>query len=518
MSLLDLRDRHIIPSLNKKEIALGELKYHSLDNPSDVQANIEVLQNDIDRLVALRDRIDQIRYSAVGSAQIRNIYQEASDLGLQVTYNERDAIESTAAVAGKLETALVKNKKKSPAGRKVQAPAAAPVSAAAAATEKAIPNGLIYKSNAISLDLHNEILDRFRRETLDPEANGWVHPVMMGRPINRIVKQYGYNYPYAGGGALTLTDPIPEDIMRVVAAIKEVPQLANFNPNQAIINRYMQKEQITAHIDSTEHFGDTVVSVTLGAKGDMVFTRDIQKYDVPAAPRSVYVMQGEARTQWKHAMKPLSGTEPRFSITFREVNIAKVSDKTKPKPLTVRKVPAATSAAPAAPAAPAAAPTRTKVPAKARAQPAPAPEPAPAPAPEPAPAPAPVQPQPQPPASVKIPAKARAPATVRVKKVDESPAESQQGGGIYYTWKTDQYGSIGEQVQGTEGFNAAVAGVGAGAGVSPKVADQVIYYILNSGQKPYSSQISSIAAMTKVGVKDPDPAAVRLHNKLKHML
>jgi alkylated DNA repair dioxygenase AlkB len=181
---------------------------------------------------------------------------------------------------------------------------------------------------------------------------------MFGKPIKRIVRQYGYSYPYSGS-KLTKTDPFPEYLQAVVAAIKQIPELNDFNPDQAIINRYMPGEHITAHIDDQKKFGDTVVSVTLGATGKMIFTQEAlnQRYEILAKPMSAYVMQGDARKLWKHEMSELSGSTPRFSITFRTINESMVD----------------------APA------TKAKVPIKPRA-PAPGTEPA-------APAPAPVAPQ-----------------------------------------------------------------------------------------------------------------------------
>jgi len=87
--------------------------------------------------------------------------------------------------------------------------------------------------------------------------------------------------------------------------------------NQLIINRYLTREGIGAHIDDTDIYGPVVFGVSLGSAAKMVFTKDGQKEVFPLERRMAYVMTGEARTDWKHEVPKAVRTVTRWSITMR---------------------------------------------------------------------------------------------------------------------------------------------------------------------------------------------------------
>jgi hypothetical protein len=91
MSLLDLRDRHIIPAINDQEVQLGHLLYSSLttDVGAGAGAEIKNLQKNISGLVSLREFIDQNRHN---TGSVEQFYSEAKRFGLDVQYHERRAI------------------------------------------------------------------------------------------------------------------------------------------------------------------------------------------------------------------------------------------------------------------------------------------------------------------------------------------------------------------------------------------------------------------------------------------
>lgn len=178
------------------------------------------------------------------------------------------------------------------------------------------PEGLLYYPNIIPIkeqDILTKILTN--GSEIDPE---WKKA---GHMANRLVRHYGYNYPYTRKLELTKADPIPDYIVDIVNRLITLPGLENFRPDQAIINRYLTGEGIGKHIDHTELFTDIVVSVSFGCKATMRFKKDSQTMDQVVTPGSAYAMTGSSRYEWTHEMvKSRTQCDTRFSITFREIN------------------------------------------------------------------------------------------------------------------------------------------------------------------------------------------------------
>lgn len=91
MSLLDLRDRYVIPAINEREIELGTLLYSSLD--SDIDSGVIKQQQDqLAGLVALKEFINQNLQQTNDTDRLKQFYSEARRYGLDVEYRERKAI------------------------------------------------------------------------------------------------------------------------------------------------------------------------------------------------------------------------------------------------------------------------------------------------------------------------------------------------------------------------------------------------------------------------------------------
>jgi len=100
---------------------------------------------------------------------------------------------------------------------------------------------------------------------------------------------------------------------------------------QVIVNEYGPRGSIGAHIDDLK-FGDHVFGISLGSPGELRFTKDGDAFTVHIPPRSLYIMEGDLRYKWKHAVHPNKtltlpdGTKMkkdhdyrRISLTFRSV-------------------------------------------------------------------------------------------------------------------------------------------------------------------------------------------------------
>ncbi len=125
---------------------------------------------------------------------------------------------------------------------------------------------------------------------------------------------FGWNY-VTTSRSLTPAPEMPTILLalrnRCATAAAVVPEAFK----QVIVSRYPEGAGIGAHIDAPV-FGEPVVGVSLLGSARMKFQREGHEPDVVTlAPRSLYVMSGEARWHWKHAIVPVK--DLRYSITFR---------------------------------------------------------------------------------------------------------------------------------------------------------------------------------------------------------
>jgi alkylated DNA repair dioxygenase AlkB len=184
-----------------------------------------------------------------------------------------------------------------------------------------VPDGLYYYPDFLTSEEQELLLDSF-------QSDGW--DGVTSSDTSRRVRHYGWEYPYTGG-ALVETDPIPDEYEFFMDRLSDYDCLSDFSPDQLIINRYLPRQGISAHIDSTRLFGPIIACITIGSGAEMEFTRSGHpSYTIYTEPGSLYVMSGEARTLWRHQMRSrLTDPDPegsgrvtrgtRYSLTFREV-------------------------------------------------------------------------------------------------------------------------------------------------------------------------------------------------------
>lgn len=149
--------------------------------------------------------------------------------------------------------------------------------------------------------------------------------------LRRRVQHYGYKYDYRSRQVTPEmhVGPLPDwalDVARDLNRRGLMSQVAD----QLIVNEYEPGQGIAAHVDCVPCFGDTVTSLTLGSSCVLEFTHAKTKEKVPLflQPRSLVVMTGEARYDWRHAIPARKSDEHegrtvprgrRVSLTFRNV-------------------------------------------------------------------------------------------------------------------------------------------------------------------------------------------------------
>ncbi|HEY1015333.1 MAG TPA: alpha-ketoglutarate-dependent dioxygenase AlkB [Herpetosiphonaceae bacterium] len=156
--------------------------------------------------------------------------------------------------------------------------------------------------------------------------------------LKRRVQHYGWRYDYTRRRTSRdlFLGPLPawaQAVAERLHAAGHAPQI----PDQVIVNEYEPGQGIASHIDCEPCFGDTIISLSLGSPCLMTWTHaaDGRIIDTLLEPRSLVVMQGEARNDWKHGIPARKsdafasqtwrcpeGAHRRVSLTFRTVVLA----------------------------------------------------------------------------------------------------------------------------------------------------------------------------------------------------
>jgi alkylated DNA repair dioxygenase AlkB len=133
---------------------------------------------------------------------------------------------------------------------------------------------------------------------------------------NRRVVSFGLKYDY-GRRTVEPASAMPAFLDDLLVRVAE---FAGYEPDvfqQVGVNEYRPGAGIGWHKDKPQ-FG-IVVGVSLLAPATMRFRRAVgsrwSRVSHPVEPRSIYILSGEARTEWEHSIPPL--TELRYSVTFR---------------------------------------------------------------------------------------------------------------------------------------------------------------------------------------------------------
>jgi len=113
--------------------------------------------------------------------------------------------------------------------------------------------------------------------------------------LKRRVQHYGFSYSYTPPYKVGKAPKIPP-LFREIAG--EIDPLLN----QTIVNEYTPGQGIAPHVDHKTLFGDTVASLSLGSATTMVLSYGGVKEEIRLEPRSVIILQDDARWKWAHSI------------------------------------------------------------------------------------------------------------------------------------------------------------------------------------------------------------------------
>lgn len=188
-----------------------------------------------------------------------------------------------------------------------------------------IPQGLSLQPNIITPEKEHEIISWLDNQTWSTE-------------LSRRTQHYGYNYNYKSKDltpCIPIQGPLLEILQRIQLAelMKPVQQVKSQTDLrfQCIVNEYRRNQGISPHIDNLS-FGPTIIGISLGADVSMTFNRNNETFPCFLPQRSMMMMTGPARYEWRHSIskcvtyvtpagekikKP--DTYRRISLTYREL-------------------------------------------------------------------------------------------------------------------------------------------------------------------------------------------------------
>jgi len=176
--------------------------------------------------------------------------------------------------------------------------------------------GLRYRPDFLSAAEEEALLDAIRELPLE-EAD------YKGFKAKRRVVSYGGRYDF-DSNVLEPADPIPEFFMPLRARVAAEAGLREDALVQALVAEYRPGVQLGWHRDVPSF--EEIVGVSLLGFARMRFRpypphgRRRTVFALELAPRSLYVLRGDARWRWQHAVSPTKAL--RYSITFRTLRSA----------------------------------------------------------------------------------------------------------------------------------------------------------------------------------------------------
>ena len=174
----------------------------------------------------------------------------------------------------------------------------------------AAPQGLVYREDVLSEDEQRALLEQVERLDFDEIR-------MHGVVAKRTAKHFGIDYDYERRATLAEAEPLPDWLEPLRARAAGLARVRPEELVEALVQRYPEGAQIGWHRDAPAF--DVVVGISLLAPARMRFRRgpagNRETAELELAPRSGYVLAGEARWKWEHHVPPARAL--RYSITYR---------------------------------------------------------------------------------------------------------------------------------------------------------------------------------------------------------
>jgi alkylated DNA repair dioxygenase AlkB len=110
------------------------------------------------------------------------------------------------------------------------------------------------------------------------------------------------------------------DAIPVGLGISTPEKWATHDQMEVYINEFLPGHSLAAHFDHRTTYEELIVGISLNSDSQITFTKGKESQKVSLPRRSLYVMYGPSRNQWKHAIEKEDVKGRRVSITFRTIN------------------------------------------------------------------------------------------------------------------------------------------------------------------------------------------------------
>ena len=172
--------------------------------------------------------------------------------------------------------------------------------------------GLDYRDGVITAAEEAALIDHLGALDLAPfRFHGWTG--------NRKTASFGWRYDF-DDASFTPADPLPDWLLPLRDKAAALAGAAPDNFVHVLLARYDPGAGIGWHRDRPVF--EQVVGVSLHTPARLRFRRrtatGFDRASLDVAPRSAYLLSGEARHAWEHSIAP--GDRLRFSITFRTLS------------------------------------------------------------------------------------------------------------------------------------------------------------------------------------------------------
>ncbi|HEY8615606.1 alpha-ketoglutarate-dependent dioxygenase AlkB [Phenylobacterium sp.] len=172
-----------------------------------------------------------------------------------------------------------------------------------------LPPGFVYRPDFLSAAEEAQIAAELAKLPFEPFQ-------FRGFEARRRVHSFGYRYDF-DRGRLEHADPIPDWLEAARARAEAFAGLPEGGLQQLLINEYLPGAPIGWHRDRPQF--EKVVGISVGAPCTFRLRRRVsggfERKSLTLAPRSAYLVAGEAREAWEHSIPPVA--EHRYSVTFR---------------------------------------------------------------------------------------------------------------------------------------------------------------------------------------------------------
>ena len=172
--------------------------------------------------------------------------------------------------------------------------------------------GLAYREELIGRDQEDELIRAIDELALSPfKFQGWEG--------KRLTHSFGWRYDF-DDRSFAPADPFPDWLLELRGLAAEMGGIDPPDFVHALVTRYDPGAGIGWHRDRPQFA--KVVGVSLAGPATLRFRQRVdarfRRASLNLAPRSAYLLSGEAREHWEHGIA--AHGELRYSITFRSLS------------------------------------------------------------------------------------------------------------------------------------------------------------------------------------------------------